>query len=193
MRRSIKIYTEKKHLPISRENFSERSDIVFVGGFSHKPNLDGIVWFLNEVFPKLDKNIRVHIVGSNTPQQLFSFACPEIIIHGFVDDIELEKIYGSCRLVIVPLRYGAGVKGKLIEALFHSLPVVTTTIGAEGIDDIESVIPVTDDPVLFAKTINRLNRNTSELVAISEKICDYINNNFSIEATRKIIQNDVNL
>lgn len=128
------LYAEK--FPLSLNTFTQRSNIMFVGGFNHTPNVDGVFWFIKEVFSKiLDKNPDIHfyIVGSNPPPDILALESKNISVLGYVSDEKLETLYNNIRVCIAPLRYGAGVKGKIIESIAYGVPIVTTKIGAEGI------------------------------------------------------------
>ncbi|AIQ55096.1 glycosyltransferase [Paenibacillus sp. FSL R7-0331] len=173
--------------------FDARKDLLFVGGFNHTPNYDGIIWFLNEVFPLIkerDSDIKLYIVGSNPPEDLKAKATEKIIVTGFVTDEELENYYSVSRLVVVPLRYGAGVKGKVVEALYYQVPIVTTSIGAEGLEQAERVMSIENEADAFAASVIRLYENEEVWLNYSESSQQYINQFFSVEAARKIIAYD---
>ncbi|SFJ57181.1 glycosyltransferase [Amycolatopsis sacchari] len=110
-----------------------RSGILFVGSFDHTPNRDAATWLAREVVP-LVREVRpdavAHIVGSNPPPEILALAGDGVLVHGWVP--ELEPHYREARVVVAPLRYGAGVKGKVGEALACGVPVVATAIAAEG-------------------------------------------------------------
>ena len=110
-----------------------RTGLLFVGGFEHTPNIDGITWFCQEVLPLVwqkKSSIRLHIVGSNPPAEILSLESNRVWVHGFVPD--LSPFYDTTRLAVAPLRYGAGVKGKVTQALARGLPVVGTPMATEG-------------------------------------------------------------
>lgn len=119
-----------------KNTFEDRKDIIFVGNYAHLPNRDAATWFINDIFPTVRKQLDtavLHIVGANMPKDLeSSLAGKNIVVHGFVSDAELKDLLVSSRVFIAPLRYGAGVKGKIGQAIEHGLPVVTTDMGAEG-------------------------------------------------------------
>jgi len=132
------------HLPFSREirpskvSYAERSGLIFVGGFQHTPNVDAMQYFVADVMPKLRlalPGIFLHIVGSNAPQEIKDLAQPDVIVHGFVENI--QPLLDAARINIAPLRYGAGTKGKVVQAMAFGLPTVGTSIAFEGmhIDD----------------------------------------------------------
>ena len=99
-------------------------------------------------------------------------------------------MYDTCRLVVVPLRYGAGVKGKVVEALYYGTPMVTTSVGIEGIPDPERVVKVADDAEDFANAVTRLYQDET---ALAQTVKDYqklVKQNFSLEAVWNIVKED---
>ena len=111
-------------------------ELLFVAGFNHPPNIDAAVWFVETVLPSLRDSIpglRLHIAGSNPSQVVLDLASDDVTVHGYVSDEELISLYGRAACAVVPLRFGAGVKGKVLEAIRYGVPLVTTSIGAEGI------------------------------------------------------------
>lgn len=144
------------------------NNIIFLGGFDHKPNVDAVEWFVREVWPSLQANSSIGkfmVVGAKPPASIQALANDRIIVTGRVED--LGPIFTDCRAMVVPLRYGAGVKGKIYSALALGTPVITTGIGAEGIvglepgqdvlmaetpdDFVQAVTRVFDEPELYAK------------------------------------------
>ena len=107
-------------------------------------------------------------MGSRATQEIESFACKNIIIEGFVSDEELEALYRKCRLAVVPLRYGAGVKGKVVEASYYQIPLVTTSIGGEGLDGTIGSFVMEDDADKMAQKIIDLYTDYAELRKISD-------------------------
>ena len=172
-------------------NARKRQDIMFVAGFQHTPNIDGAIWFVKNVFPKIKqthKDIKLYLVGSNPTDEILQLASPDIIVTGFVTDAELDKFYSEIRLVVVPLRTGAGVKGKIIESVFHKVPVITTSIGIEGIDNSLKQIIVKNSASDFAKSVCDLYTNYTELDAKSKNseqfIAQYFSENAAVNALR---------
>src|SRR5699024_4735168 len=91
-----------------------RADIMFVGGFDHHPNRDAAVWLANEIMPvvwRTHPETVVHIVGSNPTDEVVSLHGAGVEVHGWVAD--LAGLYRAMRVVVAPLRFGAGVKGKV--------------------------------------------------------------------------------
>jgi GT2 family glycosyltransferase len=111
-----------------------RHDVCFVGGFRHPPNVDGIIWFVDAVWPLVLASVpsaRLHIAGSHvTPEVLDLSGREGVEVVGFVHD--LEAFLGRHRVTVAPLRYGAGAKGKVAASLAHGVPTVCTPIAAEG-------------------------------------------------------------
>jgi GT2 family glycosyltransferase/glycosyltransferase involved in cell wall biosynthesis/SAM-dependent methyltransferase len=111
-----------------------RSGILFVGSFEHVPNVDAAVGLVKEVMPAVWGElgeVRLTIVGSDPPPEVRALASPLVDVTGWVED--LQPLLEEARLMVAPLRYGAGLKGKVTQCLAYGLPVVTTSIGAEGI------------------------------------------------------------
>ncbi|WP_066220669.1 glycosyltransferase family 4 protein [Formosa haliotis] len=113
--------------------FAERSELLFVGGFGHKPNIDAVIWLNQEIMPIVWESLpdlKINIVGSHPPQDLLDLNSEKFKVIGFVDDI--SSYYKTAKLFVAPLRFGAGVKGKIGQSFEYSLPVITTDVGAEG-------------------------------------------------------------
>lgn len=163
----------------------ERKDILFIGGFAHNPNVDGIKWFVNEIFPKVKQQIqgiKFYLVGSAPTEEILALKSDDIIVTGFVTDEELEKIYKNIKLSVVPLRFGAGIKGKIIEAVYNKVPVVTTSIGVEGINNDDGLISVFDDADSFANGLINMYNNNEKLEEIASKSLDLIDKFYSENA-----------
>ena len=193
--KAIPAYLFEK-LPRKEKDFSNTKDIMFIGGFLHNPNIDGVQWYIKEIYPILNKirpEIKTYIIGSNVPKELMKLDYNNVIVTGYITDEQLNFYYKNCRLSIAPLRYGAGVKGKVIEAMHNQIPVVTTTIGAEGINDAENCLFIQNDPVCFAEEIIRVYDDLDLLSDISIKEIDLINKSYSFTAALDIISNDFNL
>ena len=171
-----------------------REGVLFVGGFSHPPNADALKYFLDNMWDEIYAQIKApfYIVGSNATDEIKSLhnEAKGIIFKGFVSEEELKELYEKVRLVVVPLRYGAGVKGKVIEALYYNDPVITTGVGAEGIDNSYNQMLVADDPGDFVEKCVNLYNDKEALKAMSKAADDYVKNKHSIEAVWDIIRED---
>jgi len=177
-------------------NFADRKGLLFVGGFNHSPNVDAMLWFCEDVLPIIIKkipDITLNIVGSNTPDSIKSLASKAVKIHGYLSDNNLDQLYKSTRLCVVPLRYGAGIKGKILEAMHEGIPVVTTEIGAEGIPNNPNCLIVHNDAGDMANSIINLYQNDSEAKKMSENSHKVIQKHFTREAVLEVIKNDFRL
>jgi len=117
----------------SGKSFDERAGLLFVGNFLHRPNRDAVHYFMGEIFPLIRAelgDVDFSIVGDNSAADILQYQSNHVSVMGHVADI--EPLFASCRVFIAPLRFGAGMKGKIGQALSHGVPVVTTPIGAEG-------------------------------------------------------------
>lgn len=137
-------------------NLLLRHDLMFVAGFAHAPNADAAVWFVNEVLPLVrERHPRVHLdlVGSNPCDTVKALRGTGVDVTGFVSDEELAARYAAARVVVAPLRYGGGMKGKVIEAMHFGVPCVTTSAGAQGLAQTGEFLAAADDPFLFAARV----------------------------------------
>jgi GT2 family glycosyltransferase/glycosyltransferase involved in cell wall biosynthesis len=169
-----------------RRGFSERRDLVFVGGFQHPPNIDAVLWFVSEVFPRVRARIpaiQFHVIGSKAPKQILDLSHDGVTIHGYVDDI--APFMDGCRLSVAPLRYGAGVKGKINMAMSYGLPVVATTPAVEGmhVRTGEDVL-VADAPDDFAAAIERAYTDATLWNTLSANGLANVRRHFSFDAAR---------
>ncbi len=173
--------------------WKDRRDILFVAGFNHTPNVDGLCWFVDEVLPlvvEVFPDIKLNVVGANPPKAVMDAASKHVIIHGYLSDEELALQYSQTRIVAVPLRYGAGVKGKVLEALQHGVPLVTTPIGAEGLPDADVVFNVKETAADFANEIIELERGCEERLSKLNRYSDYLNQHFSKTRASEILRRD---
>lgn len=135
--------------------FELREGILFVGSFPHPPNRDAAHFLVEDVLPLVWEKlpgVKCYLAGSSPTADILALEHDNVHVLGWVPD--LREIYDRVRVFVAPLRYGAGMKGKIGESLAHGLPVVTTTVGAEGMDlqpDHEALIA--DDPAGLAKAV----------------------------------------
>ncbi|UHQ55866.1 glycosyltransferase [Microbulbifer sp. YPW16] len=172
-------------------DFAARKDLLFVGGFTHTPNVDAVLWFAGEVMPRIlasDPDVRLHVVGSNVPEAISNLASENIVVHGFVSDGELESLYRSVRVCVVPLRYGAGVKGKVLEAIQSAVPLITTPIGAEGIPVPEQVMDIAEGAEEFANRLLGLYTDESRCLRQLAARPAYVADHFSSGVVRAAIE-----
>jgi glycosyltransferase involved in cell wall biosynthesis/uncharacterized small protein (DUF1192 family) len=139
-----------------------RAGMLFLGGFQHEPNVDAVLWFAREIWPLVRARApeaEVCIVGAEVPAEIEALGAePGITVLGYVDN--LRPIFDKARMMVAPLRYGAGMKGKVGQAMISGLPVVATTIGAEGMsaEDGRHLL-IADDPQGFAAHVLALLEN----------------------------------
>lgn len=136
-----------------------RQDLIFVGSYRHSPNVDAAHWLAEEIFPLILRqrpDIRLHLVGGDASDAMRALGQrPGIVFHGHVPD--LEALLDQTRVNLAPLRFGAGVKGKINQSLARGLPMVVTSCAAEGmyLSDGENAL-IADTPEQFAHAVLRL-------------------------------------
>ncbi|WP_434213113.1 glycosyltransferase [[Pseudomonas] boreopolis] len=172
--------------------WAQRRDLVFVGGFRHPPNLDAMRWFIGEVFPLVRAalaDVAFHCIGIDVPDELQALANarPGVILHGHVPD--LVPYMEGARVAVAPLRFGAGVKGKVNLSMAHGQPVVATTCAVEGMHlrDGEDVL-VADGTAAFADAVVRLYRDEALWRRLSTQGLDNIARHFSLDAARATVE-----
>ena len=161
-------------LKLSDPNYSDLpNDIIFMGTLSWEANVDGLLYFLSEVFPlvlKADSKVKLNIVGRNPDPRIIvaSEKYPEnVILHGFVDN--LKDVFRLGRVFILPLRFGSGMKVKCLDALYSGIPIVTTSIGAEGIElEQNKHALICDNTVDFSNALLTLLSSPEKWKAMSE-------------------------
>jgi len=173
-----------------RYSASERRDLFFIGGFAHSPNVDAVKWLAKDILPLLREKlpgIQVHVAGSGVTSEIKALEGNGLIIEGRISDEQLEQFYAQCRVNIVPLRYGAGIKGKVVESMRFGLPVVTTSCGAEGIMNAENCLIVADTAEEIAEKIAALYMDEEKLRAVSAAGIDYVRENYSQDNAVRVL------
>jgi GT2 family glycosyltransferase/glycosyltransferase involved in cell wall biosynthesis/SAM-dependent methyltransferase len=171
------------------EPFTARQGLLFVGNFNHTPNGDAVRYFVNEIFPLLKERIpevTLTIVGNNPPEDLRKLSSPTLQVTGYVPSTLPYLI--KARVAVVPLRFGAGMKGKVGEALAHGLPVVSTSIGVEGmgLTHGENIL-IADTPAEFARQIEDLYLNPTLWEKLSTRGQRKVGDHWSPEKVSKIL------
>jgi glycosyltransferase involved in cell wall biosynthesis len=177
--------------PLPAYDPATRQGMLFVGGFNHPPNADGIRWFIDEVLPLVRArcpHLVLQLVGSSMPEEIRALRTEGVEILGFLSDEKLDALYQNVKLAIVPLRYGAGVKGKVIEALQQGLPLVTTSVGAEGLPEPASVMQLADDAAAFAERIIAIEGADPAALALLDGYPAYLQENFSRQRAEDIVR-----
>jgi O-antigen biosynthesis protein len=172
-----------------RPGFEGRSGLVFIGGFQHPPNVDAMLWFVHEVLPlvRAQDPCTLTILGSKPPTAIRELSCEHITVTGYVRDV--DPFFDTSLVFVAPLRYGAGIKGKVAHAMSLGLPVVTTAIGTEGmgIDDGVHAL-VRDSPQAFADAIACLRRDPVLWESLAFSGSELIRTTLSTDAMRVRLQ-----
>jgi GT2 family glycosyltransferase/SAM-dependent methyltransferase len=137
-------------------DFHGRSGLLFVGGFAHPPNVDAAVWLVREIMPLVwrhGREVVLYLVGSQPGETVRRLAGDLVRVTGWVSEDDLSNYYRKALVAVVPLRFGAGVKSKTVDALRYGLPVVTTPVGAQGISGIGQLIKIANDAPHFARAV----------------------------------------
>jgi GT2 family glycosyltransferase len=176
------------------DNYEDREGLLFVGGFGHPPNKDGVLWFVEDILPKVHAalpGVKFRIAGSHVPTDIEALSGNENIeVLGFVSDEKLAELYQSSRLVVAPLRFGAGIKGKIVDAMHNGAAIVTTPVGAEGITDGEHVLRIASDADSFAEAVIELYQSPEKLRAMSQAAVECISRYYTAEGAWDIIKDD---
>ena len=163
------------------KSWSEREGLLFIGHLSHRPNSDAIHYFMQEIFPLIRKScpsLIFNIIGSNPSAEIKAYHSEQVRVMGYVPDI--DPFFHSAHVFIAPLRFGAGVNGKIGEALSYGLPVVTTSIGAEGLGLVHGRdAMIADNPLEFAEHVLEVYRNNELWQRLSDCGYQHIENYFT--------------
>ncbi|MCF8816004.1 glycosyltransferase, partial [Xanthomonas campestris pv. campestris] len=176
----------------SGQPFAQRRDLVFVGGFRHPPNVDAVQWFISAIFPLVRAqlpDVVFHCIGADVPAalQLLADETPGVQLHGYVPD--LVPYMDTLRIAVAPLRFGAGVKGKINLSMAHGQPVVGTTCAVEGmhLHDGEDVC-VADEADAFAAAIVRLYQDAALWQRLADNGLRNVAQHFSLDAARATVR-----
>jgi glycosyltransferase involved in cell wall biosynthesis len=180
-------------LPLANAQLEEvppaegRAGLLFVGGFQHQPNADAAKWLVEAILPLVRRElgeIPVTIVGPDPPPAVLALNGDGVEVAGWVKD--LQPLLDGSRVMVAPLRYGAGVKGKVTQSLAAGLPVVTTTIGAEGLNAQDGrEMLIADDPAGLAERIVRAYRDDALWGSLSEAGRDLVGRTASPDSLRR--------
>jgi O-antigen biosynthesis protein len=161
-------------------------DLMFVAGFAHSPNVDAAAWLVQAILPTVRRSVsdaRLWIVGSNPTAKVKALAADDVFVTGYMSAEALGRKYQTVRAAVVPLRFGAGVKLKVVEALHQGVPLVTTSIGAQGLPGVSDVAIVADDSEKIALALADLLTNDEAWYSQSNKELDFARRHFSREAS----------
>jgi len=178
----------------TKKGFGERRDIVFIGGYQHIPNVDAVLYFVSEVMPILRQRlpgIRFFAVGSKPSAEILALASDDVEITGYIE--ELPPLLDKIRVAISPLRYGAGIKGKIGMTMSLGLPTVATTLSVEGMSltDGKNIL-VADGAEPFASAIVRLHEDAQLWHSISESGVEFAGMTWGEDAALNILTGILN-
>ena len=163
--------------------------MIYVGNFSWLPNLQGLLWFLREVWPEIVEEFsdaKIFIVGKNPSDEIIRFKSKNIIVTGYVNDI--KPWIAKAEIFLVPLFSGGGIRIKILEAMAMKKPIVSTSIGAEGIgvSNMKNII-VSDNKENFVKSIKLLFNNKKIRDNLSKNSRKLIEEKYSFEIIEKAL------
>jgi glycosyltransferase involved in cell wall biosynthesis len=189
--KELMIIPNLHHVGAQVATSEKRNGLLFIGHYLHTPNEDAVCHFVRDVYPLIERQlpgIEFTMVGSCITDKVKALETETIHAVGYVED--LDPYFATARVFVAPLRYGAGMKGKIGQALSFGLPVVTTSIGAEGMGLINEVhLLIADDPEAFAAAVIRLYTDNVLWERISAAGRDHVLNNFSELAVKPAIAN----
>ncbi len=170
--------------------FETRSGMAFVGGYRHPPNVDAAEYLVADIMPRVRRRasgIVASLIGSHMPEKVRQLAREDVRAVGYVP--VLRDVLSSCRLTVVPLRYGAGIKGKVLESFAHGLPCVMSEVAAEGLDlPAELLWLVAPDPELFAEKIVALHQDRELNDRIARSGLAYVTERFGRATIRAALE-----
>jgi GT2 family glycosyltransferase/2-polyprenyl-3-methyl-5-hydroxy-6-metoxy-1,4-benzoquinol methylase/glycosyltransferase involved in cell wall biosynthesis len=162
--------------------FENTTGVLFVAGYGHPPNTQAAIRLITKIMPMVWEELpetTLSLVGSKPPQELVDLKSDLIDVTGYVSEDALLNHYRTARVAVVPLSYGAGVKSKVVEALAYGLPLVTTSIGAQGLEGINLVASIEDSDADIAMHVIDLLKNKQLWAARSKSGQAFAKNNFS--------------
>jgi glycosyltransferase involved in cell wall biosynthesis len=173
-------FPESQQAPVS-------CTILFVAGFAHAPNADAATFLAYEVLPLVHERCpeaRLVLVGSHPTAAITALVGPHIEVTGWISDEELTQRYRESRVAVAPLRFGAGVKGKVVQALQQGLPLVVTPVGAQGIPGLGAIVPVQQEPHAIAEALLTLLQDDAVWMAQSQRQLRFAKQRYARSAMR---------
>jgi glycosyltransferase involved in cell wall biosynthesis len=156
--KSIQVVSNIVDAPGSKTPFALRRDYLFIGSFQHKPNVDAVLFFTQKIYPLVSHKLpdaKFYIIGDNAPPEIAALAEEKIVVTGLQRDV--RPFFDSVKLSLAPLRFGAGVKGKINQSMAFGVPVVATSVAVDGTElrDREEIL-IADEPQDFAEALIEL-------------------------------------
>jgi GT2 family glycosyltransferase len=188
--KSIQLVSNIVDIHESKTPFALRRDYLFIGGFQHRPNTDGVLFFVQEIYPLVSDRLRdakFYIIGDKAPPEIVALASERIVIAGLQRDV--RPFFDSVKLSVAPLRFGAGVKGKINQSMAFGVPVVATSLAAEGmaLHNREEIL-IADQPEDFARALIELYESEELWNELSESGIRKTRALYSADAARKKLE-----
>lgn len=167
----------------------QKNSLVFVGGFGHDPNIDAVLFFCKDVLPLIRKEIpdvTLTVVGSHPPEEIKALANDSVRVTGYVPST--TPYLHKSRVSVAPLRFGSGMKGKVGEAMAHGIPVVTTSVGAQGMNLVNRRNAIiADSPADISKGIIEILQNDVLYKTLQSNSIEYVRQNLTPDALKERI------
>lgn len=173
--------------------FADRAGIAFVGGYGHAPNVDAVQWMVEDIWPRIARRKLGHafrIIGSNMPERFRDYRAPDVEPVGFVAN--LDQALDGIALTVAPLRFGAGLKGKVLTSMARGVPCVMTSVAAEGLalpPEIRHL--VRDDPEEFACEVASLLADEERWARTSRACLSFVRARFSPDVVDGLIKDAI--
>jgi GT2 family glycosyltransferase/glycosyltransferase involved in cell wall biosynthesis len=185
--KSIQVISNIVDIPGSNRPFALRRDWLFIGGFQHRPNIDAVLFFVKEIYPLLSEHLhdaKFYIIGDKPPPEVAALATERIVVAGLQRDV--RPFFDSVKLSVAPLRFGAGVKGKINQSMAFGVPVVATSMAIEGMElkDREDIL-VADEPEDFAQALVELYESEELWSRVSQNGIRKTRELYSVEAAHE--------
>ncbi|KAB0327130.1 glycosyltransferase [Janthinobacterium sp. PLB04] len=168
-------------------NRGDKNFLVFTGDMSYSPNKDAVNFLVNKVFPKISQKFQPHLllVGQKPDETTLSFASEHITVTGFVDD--LRPYLNRSKVYISPLRFGSGIKNKILEAMSMGMVVIGTKVSFEGIECTpgHDCVLVEVDETQMAKAVEEIFQNQMAYASMRENARDLAEKKYSWDSIRK--------
>ena len=189
-RKSIQVVSNIVDVPGSQAPFALRRDWLFIGSFQHTPNVDAVLFFVQKIYPLVRPRLpdaKFYIIGDKAPAEIVSLADDNIVITGLQRDA--RPFFDSIKLSVAPLRFGAGVKGKINQSMGLGVPVVATSVAVEGTElrNGEDIL-VADEPEAFASALITLYESEELWNRLSENGLRKTRASYSVETARKKLE-----
>ena len=170
--------------------FGPRRGMLFIGSYEHLPNVDAVRYFAAAIWPLVRRklpDVEFLVLGSNPPAEVLALEGNGIHVTGYVED--LVPYFNQCRLSVAPLRYGAGIKGKIATSLGFGVPCVATRIAVEGMGMTDGAeVLVADLPEEFAQAIARLHEDERLWLGLSGRGFDFVERSYALDAGRELMR-----